>query len=68
MSDDIFGECSFSDFKRYASEFFKLAKECSNRQEIDNGFKALLILYFSMNSSDQEEYEASIIIDLAGKI
>ena len=71
MIDDVhqgaFGSCTFQEFKEHVSSFFKQARTAT-REQIDNGFKALSIFYFSLETEDELElHQAQLLLDMAGR-
>ena len=66
--DATFGTITWKEFKQQAAEFF-LECETSTREQIDNGFKALTILYFGLDAhpDSREGHEAAMLMEIAGR-
>lgn len=67
-----FEKVSYQEFKENAGEFFRassLDKEGVTFDQVDNGFKALTLLYFGHddNWTENEVDQAVIVLELAGR-
>ena len=65
-----FTNVSMDEYKKAASEFFRatMDRTALNKDEVENGHKALTLLYFGHDRhwTEQEIYEACVILKLAG--
>jgi len=59
---------NFQEFKQMAHEFFTLSKTMRKPEQVESGFKALGISFLHLKCTDQERWQASVLLDLASKM
>lgn len=55
-----------SEFDTAAKEFFDALPD-STREEADAGFKCLVLMYFGLDGTERDIYEACIVVKIAGR-
>lgn len=55
-----------SEFDRAAKEFFDALPD-STREEADAGFKCLVLMYFGLDGTERDTYEAAIVVKIAAR-
>lgn len=59
-------KCNYAEYSKAAKEFFDRLPG-SNVPEAENGFKCLVLMYFSLEGDEREVYEAMMVVKIASR-
>ena len=63
-----FGDMSYEQFAKNGKSFFdRLKEDATTAEQAEAGLKALTIMYLSLKGTELEEYNASMVIEIATK-